>query len=279
MLYSLLDYIKKMSASASSNGVVINEELLLLLTLSCSVAVTVVTFVLKGIGLYTIAKRENVKKPYYAFIPFLSFYLLGKIVGGVKIFGYHVKNVGLITMITMLLYYVTAAVYDGFMCYENIVGLFTTGKLGSVIDKYGSVWIDVVLSVLMTVSRLVYVVFGIFMIFTFFLYYGGKYQLLFSLLSIFFDPLFGIFVFGVVVVIVLLGIAQGIRRTGGSEDRHLARLAAGDCGGVLTREGQAVQHQGDAGGVLLDGDGAVGTTAGDDIGAGVLDGQSVPLIL
>lgn len=195
MLYSLLDYIKKMSASASSNGVVINEELLLLLTLSCSVAVTVVTFVLKGIGLYTIAKRENVKKPYYAFIPFLSFYLLGKIVGGVKIFGYRVKNVGLITMITMLLYYVTAAVYDGFMCYENIVGLFTTGKLGSVIDKYGSVWIDVVLSVLMTVSRLVYVVFGIFMIFTFFLYYGGKYQLLFSLLSIFFDPLFGIFVF------------------------------------------------------------------------------------
>lgn len=195
MLYSLLDYIKKMSAAASSNGMVLNEELMLILSLSMSLTVTLTAFIFKGIGLYTIAKRENVKKPYYAFIPFLSYYLLGKIVGGVRIFGYHVKNIGLITMISLLLYYALFAVYDVFMCYENFVSLFTTGELGQVIDKYGSVWVDVVLSVLITASGLVYLIFQIFMIFTFFLYYGGKYRMLFSLLSIFIEPLFGIFVF------------------------------------------------------------------------------------
>lgn len=195
MLYSILDYVKKVSLSASEQGLVVNETALLLISLGVSFAITLVTFVLKGVGLYTIARRENVKHAEFAFIPFLSIYLLGKIIGGVKIFGYHVKNLGLVTMITMITYYVLAAVYDGFMCYENVVELFTTGEVGSVIESYGSVWVDVVLYVLMAVFALIYLVLEVFLIFSFFLYYGGKYQMLYSLLSIFIDPLFGILVF------------------------------------------------------------------------------------
>ena len=87
------------------------------------------------------------------------------------------------------------------------------------------------------------------------------------------DGVFGIFVFGVVVVIVLLGIAQGIFRTVGNKDGHLARLVAGDGGGVLTRKCQAVQHQRHAGRTLFHLDGAVRAAAGDGVGTAVGDGE------
>ena len=87
------------------------------------------------------------------------------------------------------------------------------------------------------------------------------------------DGVFGIFVFGVVVVIVLLGIAQGIFRTVGNKDGHLARLAAGDGGGVLTRKCQAVQHQRHAGRTLFHLDGAVRAAARDGVSAARRDGE------
>ena len=87
------------------------------------------------------------------------------------------------------------------------------------------------------------------------------------------DGVFGIFVFGVVVVIVLLGIAQGIFRTVGNKDGHLARLAAGDGGGILTRESQVAQHQRHAGRTLFHLDGAVRAAARDGVGTAVGDGE------
>ncbi len=195
MIYSLLKAIENLAGVSEEYGLIINQKWFAVTTLATSTLISLVFFIFKGIGLYTIAKRENIKNPFLAFIPFASFYLLGKIVGRVKVFGYHVKNLGLITMISLIVYYALGFTYDILLYGENLVSLFTAGDIGILTSTYGSVWVDVVLAVFRGISNIVYLICYIFLIMTFFMYYGKSARIAYSLLSIFIDPLFGIFVF------------------------------------------------------------------------------------
>ncbi len=195
MIYSLLKAIENLATMSDQFGIVINQTLFAISSLTISAVIAIVCFVFKGIGLYTIAKREGIKAPFLAFVPFASYYLLGKIVGSVKVFGHHVKNLGLITMIALILYYGLNLTYDLLVYGENLVSLFTTGNVGVLPTSYGSAWVDVVLAVFRAISSIVYLVCYVFLVITFFMYYAKKVQIVFSLLSIFFDPLFGILVF------------------------------------------------------------------------------------
>ncbi len=195
MISSVLQSLSELSKLAAQNDVKVNLPAIALIFILTSAAINIICFVFKGIGLSTIAKREGHKNTYLAYIPFASYFLLGKIVGGVKVFGYRVKNLGLVAMISMFSYYVLNGLYEGFLYGENIVSLVTTGELGVLPSLYGNVWIDVVLNVLMLAASVVYIIADVFLMLTFFMYYGKKYQILYSLLSIFFEPVFGILVF------------------------------------------------------------------------------------
>ncbi len=195
MIYSLLKAIENLATLSEEYGLIINQVWFAVTTLAISTVITLVCFIFKGIGLYTIAKREGIKAPFLAFIPFASFYLLGKIVGGVKVFGRHVKNLGLITMITLIVNYALNYTYELLLYGENLVSLFTTGNVGVLPGSYGSVWVDVVLTVFRGISSIAYIICYVFLVITFFMYYAKKVQILFSLLSVFFDPIFGILVF------------------------------------------------------------------------------------
>ena len=48
-----------------------------------SIVVSLALFVLKGVAIYTMAKRRSFDKLWMAFVPFLNFILLGKIIGKV----------------------------------------------------------------------------------------------------------------------------------------------------------------------------------------------------
>lgn len=196
MIYSILTALEAFIASASNYDMKVEGELTFaLIALVGILSLKAVCFIFKGFGLYYIAKKEGISKPYFAFIPFVSYYLLGKIVGKVKVFGYHVKNLGLITMILMLVSSATSFLFDFLMYKDNIIALIETGHIGILPDNYGSVWVDVVLSMINAVSNILLIIAEVFLIMTFFMYYGKKNQLAFSLLSIFFEPLFGILVF------------------------------------------------------------------------------------
>lgn len=195
MIGSILQYLSELSNLADQSGVVLNLRMTALTVLIISAVINITCFVFKGIGLYTIAKREGHGYAYLAYIPFASYYLLGKIVGGVKVFGHRVKNLGLIAMISMFLYYVLNGLYEGFLYGENIYSFVSTGEIGVLPNSYGNVWVDVVLNVFVLVAGIVYVIADLFLMLTFFMYYGKKHQILYSLLSIFFEPVFGILVF------------------------------------------------------------------------------------
>ncbi len=74
-------------------------------------------FFLQGAGLYALAKRQNMRKRWLAFVPFANIYYMGKIVGECHFFGQRMKNAGLYAMIAQIvttvitLSYILAEVY------------------------------------------------------------------------------------------------------------------------------------------------------------------------
>lgn len=65
-------------------------------------AVCVTLFVLQGVGLRMMAKKQNIKKSWLAFVPFANIWLLGKLAGTAEFFGQKIKNIGLYTMIAQI---------------------------------------------------------------------------------------------------------------------------------------------------------------------------------
>ena len=92
MLSSYFEFLSSLSALANLNDVVVDLSKVFWIVFACSAVIEVALFVLKGIGLYTIGKRENIPNGYLAFIPFASYYYMGKIIGipVTVLFGNHV---------------------------------------------------------------------------------------------------------------------------------------------------------------------------------------------
>lgn len=197
MIYSILKSLENFNLVFEDSYYALGGDTFFLTALLISAIIEIACFTLKGVGLYAIAKREGISKPYFAFIPFLSYYLLGKIVGKVKVFGHHVKNLGLITMIALIINTVLNGVYDWLLYGENLIQLFKTGDMGVLVETYGSFWVDIVIIAISSIAGLIFIIAEVFLIMTFFMYYERKQQLLFSLLAILIEPLFGILVFAV----------------------------------------------------------------------------------
>ena len=49
-------------------------------------------YIFKAIGLYKIMKKDGMKHAWTAFIPYASFYALGKTVGKTKLYGIEIEN-------------------------------------------------------------------------------------------------------------------------------------------------------------------------------------------
>lgn len=60
-------------------------------------------FLLQAFGLFAMAKKRNIEKPWLAFIPFANILYMGKIAGECKLFGRKVKHVGVYAMIAQIL--------------------------------------------------------------------------------------------------------------------------------------------------------------------------------
>lgn len=70
-------------------------------------------FILQGVGLYTMAKKREMKKAWISFVPFVNIWYLGKLAGECYTFGHKVKRIGIFAMaaqiITTLLTVATVA--------------------------------------------------------------------------------------------------------------------------------------------------------------------------
>jgi hypothetical protein len=185
---------------ALSLNSMITEEQLIVPTFFTSVVVEVVTFILMALGIYTMAKRQNLNKKWLAFIPFFNFILLGRVLGSAIVWGKKIKNVGLWVTITSLI----STVFNLFLNYGyylviiqkifNVTVYFDTNSFWYLLATGKGVVYNV-LSIVSFVPDLAYIFFEVSLIFMVFRMYAPERSLLYSLASVFIEPFFGILLF------------------------------------------------------------------------------------
>ena len=84
-----------------------------------------ITFILQGIALYKMAKKENSKRAYLAFVPFAYTLLVEELAGEVSFFGHKVKHLGLWAMILELI----SVAYHAFVVWAMAVLYVKNGAL------------------------------------------------------------------------------------------------------------------------------------------------------
>ena len=77
-----------------SENLMSEKEVLIFSFLITSI-ITLAGFLVKAIAVFIMARNAGLKNKWMAFVPFLNFVLLGKVVGPVRSFGLRMKNVGL----------------------------------------------------------------------------------------------------------------------------------------------------------------------------------------
>ncbi len=116
-------------------GEIYNEGLLWIAFVIAG-GVWLVVHVLKSIGLYTMAKKQNMgaKLLWCAFVPFANTFLMGELGGK---FGRNFKHVGLYAMIVELLYCAACGMYYGMMGHVYINGLYADTPIKEVVMQNG----------------------------------------------------------------------------------------------------------------------------------------------
>lgn len=91
-----------------------------------------------GLGMYTMAKKQNMKYSFLAFLPFANTYYAGKLAGEANFFGQKMKRTGLYAMITEFAYFVLEGLF--LFCqimlniYECFVEITENGVKNTYID-------------------------------------------------------------------------------------------------------------------------------------------------
>lgn len=73
-----------------------------------TVALMVALFILQGIGIYVMAKKQGLKKRVLAFVPFVNIWYIGKLAGECHFFGQRMKRAGMYAMIAQILFAVVS---------------------------------------------------------------------------------------------------------------------------------------------------------------------------
>ncbi len=164
-----------------------------------SIVVSLALFVLKGVAIYTMGKRRNFDKLWMAYVPFLNYVLLGKIIGEVVIWGKKVKNIGLLTCIFTAISVIIGYVVDvGYYVYIleqafKVDFIFNSAFINDWVMQKGLVWLLV--SIVGDVCSIINIILTCWMIFLIFRKYAPERSFMYSLLAIFFDFTFPILLF------------------------------------------------------------------------------------
>ena len=195
--------------------------------LAIALAIILAFYVLRSIGLFVLAKRQNIKHAFFAWIPLVWFYIFCKLIGKSRIFNMPYEKVAvwlcvvfavselLVIVISFLSYfplfqyslieggtlYIATGEQLGngmvrYMTIEGGLGIYGTKKIlpfGMAIGNYNK--LIEVLNLFSMLFDLASIIITISAYFAFFRKYLPQHYMLASLLSIFISPALAIFIF------------------------------------------------------------------------------------
>ncbi len=109
-IYSIYEAIRMNMSLIDSNmyGNMPNNIIGIILLATMLVMVLTPLFILQGIGLYTMATKQGVKKRALAFVPFVNIWYIGKLAGECQFFNQRMKRAGMYAMIAQILTFVVS---------------------------------------------------------------------------------------------------------------------------------------------------------------------------
>ncbi len=172
----------------------------LVVSLLIAASVWLSLFVLQSIGLYTLAKKAGIRKPWLACVPFVNFLVVEKLTGDCNVFGQRMRHAGLFVMIAQIVntvlcgLFVAAQIYlyyqgqpvaiEGQLTWQSLSGFARTAYSFYSICYY-----------ILSVTQLVYDVLMFILFLALFKRLQPRYAYLFAFLVLFFPLLRFIFVF------------------------------------------------------------------------------------
>lgn len=167
-------------------------------------AICAAVFILKGIGLHSLARRGGYKHAWFAYIPFFNNYLMAQLGGEVSFLGKKVKHLPLFFALSDALTctaYALQVVSEFALCFggaefEQELGVYVYMTLPP--DTLGwAYYMREVMLYLAPVLFLVYSFLLIVVLFAFFRRYAAKNSMIFAIASVFVPVSQGILVFAV----------------------------------------------------------------------------------
>ena len=200
MLQDLINFFLYMQLYGSNLGLDLDYTALTVSYFIVYALIAAGAFLLKGFGLYKLSMINGVDRPYLSFIPFVSFYQLGRLIGPMSVFRVRVKNLGLIVGILTFAIGVIYNVTSFFRYFESLQTILNANSLIPVKTADGSIRADYyvlneIAFYLCRFADIANIILTVFLYITFFRLYTKQSYFLYSILSILIDPLFSVFVF------------------------------------------------------------------------------------
>lgn len=187
----------------SNLSMLTDSTIFYIITLFVDGAFMLTAYVFKCIALYVLSNRQRLKNKWMCFVPFLNFIIIGKLIGKSVIWGLQIKNVGVVVCILSLVNFLFSIAYN-FKPMANLI--FNVAEGQKII--YSNAFLNFLYEINSTSSviniflyyvkffiGIAEIVFEVSMIFLVFRKYNPQRAMLFGILSIFFESLFGIFLF------------------------------------------------------------------------------------
>ena len=106
-----------------------NNLLGMLPTYLIAAGVYLLVYVLRAIALFTMARKRGMDRLVWcAFVPFASTYLIGKLAGPLKIGNFTIRNVGIVAMVSEIVYALVLGGYYGILSHIFINGWYRPGN-------------------------------------------------------------------------------------------------------------------------------------------------------
>lgn len=127
------------------------------------------SYILKGVGMYTMAKRQGMDNAWLAFIPFARTYLHGELAGSIRLKNKSIQNPGIWLLALPFLYSAVYSLFNGilwFIGFGAITKIFQYDLLYGRVDMsagsvMGMVVMFVIIAVISVLYTAVYKAFGI----------------------------------------------------------------------------------------------------------------------
>ena len=166
-----------------------------------SAVIYLALFILKGIGIYMLSVNNGVDNGWLGFIPFVSYFQLGRLIGPMSLFRVRFKNIGILLGILYLVTFVMGAVLDYIQYFEAFERAVNSDTLALAFDGNRIISEDTPLiltfGLIQAIISLVYVIVMVFVVIAFFRLYAPNRAILYAIICIFFESLLGIFIFSV----------------------------------------------------------------------------------